>query len=246
MTPDAALAALEALADPGRAAEMAAYHKATRVYLGVPVPAVDALAKDWRAGVTLEARIALAQGLWETDVHEARVAAARLLTQARIRPDGAVWAPIAGWVPTFDAWALADHASAAGGRRLVADPARLDEVEGWVGSPRMWTRRAALVMTLPWTRANHPTAQDLAVRDRVLGWCAALASDRDWFIQKAVAWLLRDLSRHDAPRTRAWLSAHGEVLKPWAQREAARHLGAGQGHAAPGPRPSPRRMPGPG
>ena len=225
MTPEAALAALRALADPARAAEMAAYHKAPRTYLGVPVPAVDALAKDWREGLEPGARVALAQGLWASDVHEARVAAARLLTQARIRPDdGAVWRTIAGWVPDFDGWALADHASAAGARRLVADPARLDEVEGWTASPHLWTRRAALVMTLPWTKQNHPTAQDLAIRDRVLGWCATLAADRDWFIQKAVAWWLRDLSRHDAPRTRAWLAAHGERLKPWAQKEAARHL----------------------
>lgn len=228
MTPAAALAALTALADPARAGEMAAYHKVPRRYLGVPVPQVDALARDWREGLDPGARVALAQGLWATDVHEARVAAARLLTQARIRPDDrAAWDTIAAWVPDFDGWALADHASAAGARRLVADPSRLDEVEGWVASPHMWTRRAALVMTLPWTRQNFPTPQDLAIRDRVLGWCETLAPDRDWFIQKAVAWWLRDLSRHDAPRTRAWLAAHGERLKPWAKAEAARHLPAG-------------------
>ena len=34
MTPEA-LAQLEALADPGKAAEMAAYHKISRRYLGV-------------------------------------------------------------------------------------------------------------------------------------------------------------------------------------------------------------------
>ena len=79
-------------------------------------------------------------------------------------------------------------------------------------------------MTLPWTRQNHPKPAELAIRDRVLGWCARLATDRDWFIQKAVAWWLRDLSKHDAPRARDWLAAHGETLKPFARREAARHL----------------------
>lgn len=227
MTPEAALAALTALADPARAAGMAAYHKAPRRYLGVPVPQVDALAKGWREGIDIGARVALAQALWETDVHEARVAAGRLLTQARIRPDdAAAWNAIAAWVPDFDGWALADHASAAGARRLVADAARLDQVQGWVASSHMWTRRAALVMTLPWTKQNFPSPQDLAVRDRVLGWCATLATDPDWFIQKSVAWWLRDLSRHDPARTRAWLAAHGERLKPWARKEAARHLPA--------------------
>ena len=39
----AALARLEAMADPGKAAEAAAYHKAPRRYLGVPVPRIEEL-----------------------------------------------------------------------------------------------------------------------------------------------------------------------------------------------------------
>jgi 3-methyladenine DNA glycosylase AlkD len=221
MTP---LAELEALADPAKAAEMAAYHKVSRPYLGVPVPAIEVLTDRWRAELSLEDRLALAADLWRTNVHEARVAAAKLLTQARIRPDDAAWALIQSWVPDFDAWAIADHASIAGQKRLVADLARIETVEGWVTSPHMWTRRAALVMTLPWTKQNFPKPAELAVRDRVLGWCAALADDPDWFIQKAVAWWVRDLSRHDAPRASAFLDQHGPRLKPFARKEAARHL----------------------
>ena len=221
MTP---LAELQALADPQKAAEMAAYHKVARPYLGVPVPAIEDLTDRWRAELSLDDRLALAADLWQTNIHEGRVAAAKLLTQARIRPDDAAWTLIQSWVPDFDAWAIADHASIAGQKRLVADPSRIDTVEAWVTSPQMWTRRAALVMTLPWTKQNFPKPAELAVRDRVLGWCAALADDPDWFIQKAVAWWVRDLSKHDAPRARAFLDQHGTRLKPFAQKEAARHL----------------------
>lgn len=221
MTP---LDELQALADPTKAAEMQAYHKVPRVYLGATVPQIEDLTDRWRAELTLDDRIALAADLWETNIHEARLAAAKLLTQARIRPDEAAWELITSWVPDFDGWALADHASIAGQKRLVADPSRLDAVEAWVASPHMWTRRAALVMTLPWTKQNFPKEQDLAIRARVLGWCAALAPDRDWFIQKAVAWWVRDLSKHDAEAAQAFLAAHGETLKPFARKEAARHL----------------------
>lgn len=221
MTP---LQTLQSRANPQKAAEMQAYHKAPRPYLGVPNPEIDDLADQWRAERTLDDRLALAAELWQTNIHEARIAAAKLLTQARIRPDAAAWALIQSWVPDFDAWAIADHASKAGERRLVADPARIATVEIWVAAPQMWTRRAALVMTLPWTRQNFPKPDDLAIRDRVLGWCARLADDPDWFIQKAVAWWLRDLSRHDPARTRDFLAAHGARLKPFARKEAARHL----------------------
>jgi 3-methyladenine DNA glycosylase AlkD len=223
-----ALAQLSALGNPAKAVEVAAYHKVVRVYLGVPVPQVSDLADGWRAAVTLDERLELADALWKTDVHEARVAAAKLLEQARIRPDdNAAWALIQSWVPDFDGWALADHVSVAGQKRLVADPARIDTVEGWTASPQMWTRRAALVMTLPWTKQNNPKPTDLAIRDRVLGWCEGLADDRDWFIQKAIGGWLRDLSRHDQGRTVGFLQAHGARLKPFACKEAARHLQRG-------------------
>ncbi|MFM7444387.1 MAG: DNA alkylation repair protein [Tabrizicola sp.] len=221
---DPHLAELAAIARPEKAAEMAAYHKVDRPYLGVSVPDIQDLADAWRAGLSVDDRLSLASALWQTNIHEARIAAAKLLTQARIRPDDAVWELIRSWVPDFDAWAIADHVSKAGERRLLADPSRIDTVETWVTSPHMWTRRAALVMTLPWTKQNFPKDHDLIIRARVLGWCAELAPDRDWFIQKAIAWWLRDLSKHDAEATKGFLAAHGQTLKPFAAKEAARHL----------------------
>ncbi|MFN4172799.1 MAG: DNA alkylation repair protein [Pseudorhodobacter sp.] len=224
MTPDTAIAAIAAEATPGKAAEMAAYHKAERRYLGTATPAIDALCKDWRAGLTLEARLDLAAGLWHSDIHEGRIAAAKLLTQARIRPDQAAWDLVCSWVPEFDAWAIADTACIAVQKRLVADPDRLDTVEGWTQSPLMWARRAALVATLPFARMNHPKPAETAARERALGWAESYLGDRDWFIQKAVAWWLRDLSKHDPERTRQFLAEHGEAMKAWARREAGQYL----------------------
>ncbi len=216
------LAALQALSDAGKAEQMAAYHKTPRVYLGVGNPKLDDLVAEWRAGRDLAGRLALARDLWSSDIHEARIAAAKLLTQARIRPDDAAWSLIATWAPDFDGWAIADHAMIAGQKRLVADPARLDQVEGWLDHPNMWTRRAALVGTLPWAKMNNPKPADLSARERVLDWAARLADDRDTFIQKAIAWWLRDLSKRDAPRVRAFLADHGARMKPFARKEAAR------------------------
>ena len=224
MTPARALDQLRAAGDPERATTAAAYHKALRPYLGVPVPVITALAKTWREDLSPENRVALAYGLWRSDIHEARVAAAKLLTQARIKDDDGVWALVHGWAADFDAWAIADHACDAINRRLIANPARLDDIAPWTRSENLWVRRAALVVTLPWTKQNHPNPEDLAIRDRVLSWAETMADDREWFIQKAIAWWLRDLSKHDAPRTRAWLDAHAHRLRAFARKEAAQYL----------------------
>lgn len=224
VTAETALAALEAEADAAKAEEMAAYHKAPRRYLGLSVPQIEAHVAEWRATLSVEDRVALAGALWDSDVHEARLAAAKLLTQARMRPDDGAWRLIADWAQGFDAWALADHATIAGQKRVVADPSRLDEVEGWTQSPNLWTRRAALVITLPWAKMNNPKAEDLAIRERVLGWAEGYVPDRDWFIQKAVAWWLRDLSKRDPGRVRDFLNGPGAGLKAFARKEAAQYL----------------------
>ncbi|PZX46648.1 3-methyladenine DNA glycosylase AlkD [Roseinatronobacter thiooxidans] len=214
---------LSAMGDPAKAAEQAAYHKTGRIFLGVPAAALDEMARGLRADLDLPTRCALAQDLWQGNVHEGGILAAKLLTQARIRPDDTpVWQMIADWAQGFDSWALADAASIAGAKRLQALPARLDEVEGWTASENMWTRRAALVMTLPWARLPHPKADDLAVRERVLAWAETYVPDRDRFIQKAIGWWLRELSRRDPDRVLVFLEGPGAALTKGAKTEAMR------------------------
>ena len=224
MTLDDALTALRNAAEDGRAAGMADYHKVPREYLGVPNPAINDLAKEWRGPLSIEERVALADQLWKTNIFEARLAAAKLLTQARISPDQAVWDLIVSWVPDFDSWAIADHAMMAGQKRLVADPSRIEEVESWTKSDVHWTRRAAMVITLPYTKQNHPKPDELAIRKRVLGWAVRYVEDPEWFIQKSVAWWLRDLSKHDAPRVEYFRANHAKKMKPFARKEAAKFL----------------------
>lgn len=225
----AALAGLEALADPERAAGMAAYHKTDRRCLGLQVPQIEALVAEWRAGAPeIPARVALAGGLWDSGVFEARIAAAKLLVQARLAPgdDAAVWDEFLRWLPDFDGWALADHACKVAERRLRAEPARLDSVAGWTKDGNHWVRRAALVATLPWAKLTHPDAAETEARARILGWAAGYVADRDWFIQKSVAWWLRTLSMHDPDTVRAFLAGPGAGLKPFARRDAERRLPA--------------------
>ncbi|MGM0583851.1 MAG: DNA alkylation repair protein [Pseudomonadota bacterium] len=225
MTPQAALAALRAEGDAAKAAQMARCHRTEREALGVSNVRLEALARAWRAETpSVEDRVALAAALWQSGVLEARIAAAKLLAQARIRGDAPVWSLVASWVPELDGRAIADAAAEAGRRRLVAAPERLDEVEAWTRSAHLWTRRAALVFTLPWSKGRHPSADDLARRERILGWVAGYVDDRDRFIQKTVAGWLRSLSKHDPDRVHAFLDAHGARMTPFAAREAASHL----------------------
>lgn len=225
MNAEDALSALRARSDPERAPGMAAYHKTDRPCLGTPNPAINDLVKDWRQDLSLPERIALSDGLWQSGVFEARIAAAKLLTQARMRPsDAAAWDLMLTWVAEFDGWAIADHACSALSRRVMADLSRLDTLEGWTASDHLWTKRAALVAALPLARLSIPKAHEVAARERVLDWAAGYTHDATWFIQKAVGWWLRDLSKHDHDRVRAFLDSHAATMKPFAVREASKYL----------------------
>ena len=224
MTLDDALSQMKAHIEPGRAEGMRGYHKIDREYLGIANGPLDDLAKEWRRSLSVDERVLLADGLWQTNIYEARVVAAKLLTQARIKDDGAVWRLIASWVPDFDCWAIADHAMMAGQRRVTSDPSRLDEVETWTTSDHMWTKRAALVITLPFNRTRDASDEERATRERVLNWAAGYVDDKQWFIQKAVAWWLRDLSKRDPERVKEFLKTYGEQMKNFARKEASKYL----------------------
>jgi len=220
-----ALDLLRALGDAARAKGLAEHHKAPREYLGVANGALGDLAQAWRQGLDLSARLSLADALWKTDIFEARITAAKLLTQARIRPDdGAVWDMILSWVADFDSWAIADQVMTAAQKRLVADPSRIETVAGWTTSDDHWIKRAAMIIALPFAKQNHPSETELAIRVRVLGWAATYVQDADWTLQKSVAWWLRDLSKHDPERVQYFLSNHAKHMKPFARKEAAKFL----------------------
>ena len=87
----------------------------------------------------------------------------------------------------------------------------------WIENPHVWTRRAALVFTLPWAKEKRDP-------ERMLEWAARLVDDREWFIQKAIGWWLRELSKRDPKRVRRFLTEHGKRLKGVAKREATKYL----------------------
>ena len=98
-------------------------------------------------------------------------------------------------------------------------------MEGWTRSDHLWTKRAAMVFTLPWAKLNHPSPEDRERRERILSWAAGYVADREWFIQKSVSWWLRTLSARDPDRVRAFLAEHGAAMKPFARRDALRRIG---------------------
>jgi len=211
------IAALRECGSRERAAREKRYHKSAWEHWGVSAPEMDRAISAHLKGAESDALFALCERLWREPVWDLRIVAARALARKTVAPDDRLWRFVVERMPDLDGWAIADNLADSGSRCLVADPQRLDQVERWFGSPHLWTRRASLVFTLPWTKGGRDP-------ERMLGWASALLTDREWFIQKAIGWWLRSLSKTSPERVRTFLAEHGDAVRGVARREATKYL----------------------
>jgi 3-methyladenine DNA glycosylase AlkD len=207
---------LRALGTPARAEKERSYQKSVWQHWGVPLPKMDLAIREIVGDLPEGRLLRLSARLWREPVWDLKVVAGRLLARRSVPASDQVWRFVVARMPDLDGWAVADSMASVGSRCLVADPRRLAVVATWVDGRHLWTRRAALVFTLPWTREGDP--------ERMLGWAGRLAGDREWFIQKAIGWWLRELSKRDPARVRRFLADHGDTLKGVAKREARKYL----------------------
>jgi 3-methyladenine DNA glycosylase AlkD len=211
------IASLRGYADPERAEKDCIYHKSSWLHWGVTAPRMEAAIRETLGGAGPDVLVRISSDLWPEPVWDLKIVAARILAGKSVPPDERLWDFVISRMGDLDAWAVADNMSSVASRCLIADPRRLDFVETWVASPHLWTRRACLVFTLPWTRSGRDP-------ERMLGWAQRLCGDREWFIQKAIGWWLRELSKRDPDRVRRFLAKHGAGLKGFARREAEKYL----------------------
>jgi 3-methyladenine DNA glycosylase AlkD len=209
--------ALRAHEDAARAEWEKAYQKSAWGHWGVSLPKMDAAIKETLGELRQDEALNLCRLLWREPIWDLKIVAGRILARKSIEPDAEVWAFVTPRLVDLDGWAVADNLATGASRCLIADPRRLDSVEAWIESPHLWTRRAALVFTLPWAKSDRDP-------ERMLSWAARLAGDREWFIQKAVGWWLRELSKRDPERVQRFLKEHGGKLTGVAKREATKYL----------------------
>jgi 3-methyladenine DNA glycosylase AlkD len=97
---------------------------------------------------------------------------------------------------------------------------RVGEVQKYmdeaVQHKNMWVRRMAMIHQLGW--------REMTDVDRLLRYAGLLAPEKEFFIQKAIGWALRDYARHDAEVVRKFLKKEKTTLSSLSVREASKHL----------------------
>ena len=215
-------AALEAAAEPARAAPMQAYMRDQFVFLGVAAPRRRLAARGLLAGlkgVGAEALLEHAQRLWQRPEREYQHVALDMLDMHRRQLGIAHLPALLGLARQRAWWDSVDGMAGIVGDVLQAELRRGGDghahMEGALRHADFWLRRIAMLHQLGWR--GDTDARWLF--DAAL----ALAHEDEFFIRKAIGWALRDYARHAPEAVAAFAGAQRLRLSPLSYREALKH-----------------------
>jgi 3-methyladenine DNA glycosylase AlkD len=205
-------AALRARAVPERAERERAYLKSDLEHFGVSMPAIRAVARDVRGrrpDLSHRDLVALVEALWAVPVHERRMVAVELLEEYDHLLDRAHLPLLERLLRESRTWALVDGlAPSVVGPIVDRDPVAADVLDRWATDDDFWIRRAALLSLL------IPLRQGAGDFDRFARYADSMLEEREFFIRKAIGWVLPRAARASGVTVR-------EVLKPLSESQRA-------------------------
>ena len=213
---------LREVATPERAEHEKRYLKSELEFLGATVwqirAAVGDVAREHR-DLTHDELVELVEALWATPIHERRMASVMFL-------DRFSWLLTAEDLPLVErlvreskTWALVDFlAGDVLGDLVAREQGGVSAVmDRWATDDDFWVRRAALLAELRPIRRG-------ASLDRFLGRAEPMIEEKEFFIRKAIGWVLREAGRRRPDEVAAWLRPRTHRASGVTMREAVKYL----------------------
>jgi 3-methyladenine DNA glycosylase AlkD len=215
-------AALRAQGSPERAVSEKAYLKSDLEFAGVPLPVLRAMVRAWatdQPGLDHDGLTALTVALWGRGLYECRGAAVELLVFRGRLLEADDAALIERLLRTAQTWALVDPLSEIVMGGLTERFPRLAvTLDRWARDDNFWVRRAAMLALLrPLRRGDGDFARFAGYADRML-------DEQEFFIRKAIGWILRDTGRRRPDLVAGWLAPRVHRASGVTMREAVKPL----------------------
>ena len=178
------------------------YLKSELSFLGATLGQIRAAVREMTPPIDHDELVALADELWSKPMFERRMAATVLLERGTDRLSAADLPLIERLVRESKTWALDGLSSDAVSRLVARDPDEMTPtLDRWATDADFWVRRASLLAELRPIRKGQPL-------DRILARAEPMLEEREFFIRKAIGWVLREAGR-GAPTTsrRGWRHA---------------------------------------
>lgn len=207
------IARLKRKANTRNVAGMARFGINTKATLGISVNDLRVLAKE--IGKNHE----LAQRLWWSGIHEARILAALI-----DEPDRITSRQLESWVNDFDSWDICDQVSGL----FERTPLGREKIPKWARSDQEFVKRAAFAMIAG--LAVHDKAAPDRLFERYLQIIKRAATDDRNFVKKAVNWALRGIGKRNRTLNRRAIAVAREIkaldsrAARWIAADAIREL----------------------
>ena len=178
---------LKSKANPANVAGMARFGINPAQTLGVSIPVLRMMARGRRDH-------ALAEALWQSGIHEARILAALVDDSSQVSSE-----QMERWVLDFDSWDVCDQVCS---NLFDRTPEAVEKAHAWSQRPEEFVKRAGFVLMA--CLAVHDKKAGDAVFLDFLPVIQREATDGRNFVKKAVNWALRQIGkRNPALRTAA-------------------------------------------
>jgi 3-methyladenine DNA glycosylase AlkD len=211
-----------------RAVSERAYLKSDLEHLGTSLSEIRRIVQDFLSAhrdLTHDELVALTRALWSEPVHECRMSAVMLveLDAPRLGPDdlGLVETMIRG----SRTWAYVDALAAnVAGSLLVRYPELGPRIDAWAIDDNFWIRRSALLAMILLLKQGAPF-------ETFAGYADAMLDEKEFFIRKAIGWVLRDTSKRRPLEVYEWVLPRAHRASGVTLREAVKYLDPEQRHA---------------
>lgn len=207
---------------PDRAVSEKAYLKSDLEFAGTGVPAIRAMVVGWckaRPGLRRDELTCLVQALWASPLYECRQAAVVLLERTGDLLEPEDMPLLESLLRTSKTWALVDGLAANVTGALIE---RHDDLAGfldrWAADEDFWLRRSALLALLGPLRGGGGDFR------RFSRYADAMLTEREFFIRKAIGWVLRETAKRRPELVAGWLGPRAHLASGVTVREAVKPL----------------------
>ena len=163
--------------------------------------------------------VGLVEALWSGSIFDRRMAASVLLDLRSGLLDRHDLPLLERLLRDSRTWALVDGLAAdVVGSILAADEAGTTPVlDRWARDEDFWIRRSALLAWLKPLRRGAPL-------DRFLAYADAMLEEKEFFISKAIGWVLREVGKRRPSEVSDWLAPRTHRASGVTMREATKYL----------------------
>lgn len=212
---------LAAAGDPERAIGEKRYLKSDLAFHGTTVWQIERAVRAFTVEHPIDGHdslLALAEVLWAQPVHERRMAAILLLERHRTMLGPADLPLLERFIRESRTWAYVDALAGNVVGPVCAGAAGAGEIlDRWAEDDDFWVRRAALLSQLRPIRDGAPL-------DRFLRYADAMLEEKEFFVRKAIGWVLREAGKKRPEEVAAWLAPRTDRASGVTMREAVKYL----------------------